>query len=125
MRPSKPARTVRRARELRKDMSLSERMLWRVLKTSPNGLKFRRQHPVGPYVLDFFCARANLAIEIDGFSHDVAGQPQRDSARDEWLIAHHIRTLRIPAIDVLRNAQEAATAVVALAAKCCADRRGG
>ena len=110
----KPARTVHRARQLRKDMSLPERLLWRILKTSPNDLKFRRQHPAGPYVLDFFCARANLAIEIDGFAHDIADQPKRDAARDAWLAAHKIDCLRIPAHDVLRNAEDAASALSSL-----------
>ncbi len=114
MRPSKPARTVRRARQLRKDMSLPERLLWRILKTSPNGLKFRRQHPAGPYILDFFCARANLAIEIDGFAHDTADRPERDTARDAWLAAHQIECLQIPAHDVLRNADQMAAAIVSL-----------
>ena len=115
MRPSKPARTVRRARELRKDMTLPERLLWQLLKTSPNGLKFRRQHPAGTYILDFFCARANLAIEIDGFAHDTADRPERGTARDAWLAAHQIECLHIPAHDVLRNADAVAAAIVSFA----------
>lgn len=110
MRPSKSARTVRRARELRKDMTLPERLLWNNLKTS--SLKFRRQHPAGPYILDFFCARANLAIEIDGFAHDTGDQPEHEVARDAWLTSHQIDCLHIPAKDVLRNAVEVANAVV-------------
>jgi very-short-patch-repair endonuclease len=112
VRPDKPARSVKRARALRRQLSLPEAMLWQRLRRSPGGHRFRRQHPAGPYVLDFFCARANLAIEIDGFSHDIGDRPTRDENRDAWLRARRIDTLRIPATDVLRDATEAASANV-------------
>lgn len=112
MRPDKPARTVRRARQLRKAMSRPEALLWGVLKGSPLGQRFRRQHPVGPYVLDFFPARSNLAIEIDGLAHDMGDRPERDAARDAWLAAHRIDTLRIAAAAVLRDAAAVADAIL-------------
>ncbi len=112
MRPDKPARTVRRARQLRKAMSRPEALLWSVLKGSPCGQRFRRQHPVGPYVLDFFHARSNLAIEIDGLAHDMGDRPERDAARDAWLAAHRIDTLRIAAAAVLRDAAAVADAIL-------------
>jgi very-short-patch-repair endonuclease len=111
MRPDKPAKSVKRARRLRREMSLPEVRLWQLLRTSPGGHRFRRQHPAGPFVLDFFCARANLAIEIDGFSHDTGDRPMRDEARDAWLRERRIDTLRIPAADVLRDAVEVADAI--------------
>jgi very-short-patch-repair endonuclease len=52
------------------------------------GTVFRRQHPIGRYVLDFYCAEARLAVEIDGLSHDLGDWPQRDISRDAWLSAH-------------------------------------
>jgi very-short-patch-repair endonuclease len=61
--PKPRKRTMRSARDLRRRMSLPEVLLWRELKKRPNGLKFRRQHPTGPYVLDFYCGDARLAIE--------------------------------------------------------------
>jgi very-short-patch-repair endonuclease len=61
---------------------------------------FRRQHPIGPYVLDFFCARARLAIEIDGISHDMGDRPQRDIRRDAWLEAQGLTVLRIAASEL-------------------------
>ncbi|MDZ4308027.1 endonuclease domain-containing protein, partial [Allopontixanthobacter sp.] len=64
-----PTQTVKRARKLRSEMSLPEVLLWREMRKRPTGLKFRRQHPAGIYILDFFCAKAKLAIEIDGFAH--------------------------------------------------------
>ena len=61
----RPAAT-RSARKLRRKMTLPEVILWHWLRQRPQGLKFRRQHPTGPYVLDFFCSDARLAIEVDG-----------------------------------------------------------
>ena len=92
-----------RARKLRRMMSLPEVVLWRELRKKPNGLQYRRQHPAGPYVLDFFCAPANLAIEIDGESHSFGDRPVRDAARDKWLERQGIRVIRIPAPEVLQN----------------------
>jgi very-short-patch-repair endonuclease len=112
MRPDKPGATVRRAKRLRREMSLPEVKLWQILRTLPGGHRFRRQHPAGPFVLDFFCARANLAIEIDGFSHETGDRPMRDEARDAWLRERRIDTLRIPAADVLRDAAEVTEAIV-------------
>jgi len=62
---------------------------------------FRRQHPIGPYILDFYCADAQLAVEIDRMSHE--GRAEHDARRDAWLARQNIRVLRIPAVDVLRS----------------------
>src|SRR4051812_13702460 len=74
----------------------------RELRKKPEGMQFRRQHPAGPYVLDFFCATSNLGIEVDGESHSRGDRPERDIARD-WLRTLNIQVLRIPAIHVLKN----------------------
>jgi very-short-patch-repair endonuclease len=92
------------ARKLRRTMTLPEVILWRWLRQRPEGLKFRRQHPTGPYVLDFFCSDARLAIEIDGEAHSRGDRPERDKMRDEWLRAAGIETLRVPATDILNDA---------------------
>jgi very-short-patch-repair endonuclease len=79
-------------------MNLPERRLWWELRHSRlDGLKFRRQHPLGPYVLDFYCHAARLAVEVDGGSHNIAGRRERDLARDAWLGDRGIHTLRLPA----------------------------
>ncbi len=76
---------------------------------------FRRQHPIGPYVLDFYCAKARLAIELDGASHDMGDRPQRDMRRNAWLKARGITVMRIPANDLTRRLDEAADAIVRMA----------
>ena len=93
----------RRARSLRRSMSFPEVLLWRELRKKPDGVQYRRQHPAGPYVLDFFCATASLAIEVDGEAHGRGDRPEKDDLRDQWLESQGIRTLRIPANDVLKN----------------------
>ena len=114
-RPDKPAQTVRRAKILRRTMSLPEVLLWRELRGSPEGLRFRKQHAAGDYVLDFFCARANLAIEIDGISHEMGDRAKRDIARDAWLSARRIDTVRVPASEILRDPGALAESIIALA----------
>ena len=93
----------RSARKLRREMTLPEVILWQALRQRPQGLKFRRQHPSGPYVLDFFCSDARLGIEVDGEAHSRGDRPQRDEARDGWLGEAGIATLRVPATDVLKD----------------------
>jgi very-short-patch-repair endonuclease len=68
-------------------------------------------------VLDFYCAKARLAVEIDGISHDMDDQQQRDERRDLWLRKHGITVMRIPAADLNRDMDEAADAIVRLAAE--------
>jgi len=76
---------------------------------------FRRQHPVGPYVLDFYCAKARLAVEIDGVSHDMGDGPQRDMRRDAWLQKRGISVVRIPASELPRDIDIAADAIIRMA----------
>lgn len=113
--PKPKTGTIRNARRLRKDMSLPEVLLWRELRKRPGGLKFRRQHGSGPFVLDFFCSDARLAIEVDGFAHDTGDRPARDSARDAWFAKAGIATLRIPARDVLQDIEPVLEGILAAA----------
>jgi very-short-patch-repair endonuclease len=97
-----PAETVARARCLRREMTLPEVLLWRLVRRkAAEGLRFRRQHPLSRCVLDFYCPSARLAVEIDGLAHDMGDNPARDARRDAWLASQGIRVLRIRAIDVL------------------------
>lgn len=95
--------TRKLAAKLRREMSPAERRLWSHLRGDPEGLHFRRQHGLGPYVLDFYCARARLAIEVDGAGHGHGDQAVHDARRDAWLEGHGIATLRIPAHTLLHD----------------------
>ena len=75
-------------------MSLPEVLLWQQLRKRINGIQFRRQHPAGPYVLDFYCATANLAVEVDGEAHNSRERAERDVARDEWLASQDVGVLQ-------------------------------
>ena len=77
-----------RARELRANMTDVERWLWSQLRSRQFGsYKFRRQQPIGPYVVDFVCFEKKVVIELDGGQHNEAEQASYDSARTEWLLA--------------------------------------
>ncbi|MFP5433115.1 MAG: endonuclease domain-containing protein, partial [Alphaproteobacteria bacterium] len=86
--PAPQGGKVRQARKLRKAMTLPEGLVGRLLRSRPFGLKFRRQHPTGAFVLDFYCIDARLAVEIDGLAHDMGNRPARDIERDRWLRLH-------------------------------------
>ncbi|WP_066545832.1 MULTISPECIES: endonuclease domain-containing protein [unclassified Sphingomonas] len=106
---------AKRARQFRREMSLPEVLLWQALRTRPDGIKFRRQHPSGPYVLDFFCSDARLAIEVDGEAHDHGERPARDADRDAWFANAPILTMRIVARDVLGDLDAVVRGIVAAA----------
>jgi very-short-patch-repair endonuclease len=97
-------------------MSLPEVLLWQRLKGSPQGIAFRKQHPIGPYRADFYCAAARLVIEVDGIAHDMVDRPERDAERTASLEKQGYQVVRIAAADVLRNADEAAESIVSFAA---------
>ena len=99
-------KAYKNARRLRRQLSLPEKLLWVRLRRFD--VRFRRQHPVGPYTLDFYCPALKLAIEVDGFSHDTGDRPQRDEVRTAWLKSQGIEVLRIPAKEVLADPDEIA-----------------
>lgn len=101
-----------RARKLRQDMSLPEILLWQILRRKQAGLKFRRQHPCGPYVADFYCHEARLVIEIDGEAHNRGNAPMRDELRDGWFADKGLMVLRIPALNILNDPDNAVTAIM-------------
>ena len=91
------------ARKLRREMSPPEAMLWAELRGNKQGFKVRRQHPVGPYVADFFVRDANLVIEIDGEAHDFGERPGRDASRDRYMDQQGYRVIRLIARDVIKD----------------------
>ena len=100
--PHASPKMIQRARQLRQPLTPAEALLWRALRgRQANGLKFRRQHPIGPYVADFYCAQAQLVIEIDGASH--LGQEEYDQARTAWLESQGYRVVRYTNSEVQEN----------------------
>jgi very-short-patch-repair endonuclease len=90
-------------------MTPPETAIWlRLRPRKPGRPNFRRQHAIGPFILDFYCAALKLAVEIDGEIHFLDDNPERDARRTAWLNAQGIEVVRISARDVLRNADEAA-----------------
>lgn len=90
---------TQKARDLRKSMGVSETKLWDLLRNRRRQFKFRRQHPVGPYVLDFYCPVAKLCIEVDGEMH--AQRIEQDLKRDAFLRELGIETMRVGSWAVL------------------------
>jgi very-short-patch-repair endonuclease len=92
----------RRARQLRKNPTDAERLLWRKLRFwQIDGFKFRRQQPLGPYIVDFVCLEKRLVIELDGGQH--AQQADYDTERDDWLRNQGFVVLRFWNNDVMNN----------------------
>jgi very-short-patch-repair endonuclease len=95
------------ARRLRAEASDAERKLWSRLRRKQMALlRFRRQHPIGPYVVDFYCAAAKLVIELDGAQHGDDRAVAYDAARTKWLEARGLHVLRIWNQEFFENPEE-------------------
>ncbi|MBQ6755794.1 MAG: endonuclease domain-containing protein [Oscillospiraceae bacterium] len=93
---------IKNARELRKNMTKEERRLWYdFLRDYP--IRFMRQHPILTYIVDFYCSRAKIALEIDGSQHYEAEGLQKDKERDEALQSLGIEIIRIPNNYIIEN----------------------
>nr|WP_294089787.1 endonuclease domain-containing protein [Sphingomonas sp.] len=101
------------ARRLRRTMSLPEALLWEALRGSRAGAKFRRQHPIGPYIVDFCCRATSLVIEVDGEVHGRGDLPERDADRDRFLADNGYRVWRIAAAEILHNLDSVIAAISA------------
>jgi adenine-specific DNA-methyltransferase len=101
-----PSGHFQRARELRNRMTPPEWQLWKWINNKNLGIKFRPQHPIGPYITDFYARKAFLVIEIDGqIAHSTNEQITEDQNRDAWLRSLGLKVLRYPAKDVFTNIQ--------------------
>jgi very-short-patch-repair endonuclease len=99
--------TYERARELRKRQTEAEKKLWRLLRNRQlQGKKFRRQHPYAHFILDFYCAECQLAIEVDGSVHLDEVVKAKDKARIEFLIENKITVLRFWNSEVLNEPEK-------------------
>jgi very-short-patch-repair endonuclease len=104
-----------RARELRRAMTPAERKLWSHLRDNQLGAQFRRQHAVGPYIVDFFCAKAKLVIEVDGDSHADESQIVYDAERTQWLNEQkNYCVIRFWNNDVMKNVGGVVEQIVAM-----------
>jgi len=107
-----------RARAMRKTMSDAEVILWSRLRgRAADRPTFRRQHPFGNIILDFYCPSAALAIEVDGATHWDDGAREKDEARDFWLAGRGIEVLRIPASSVYHDLDNVVDGILRVAAE--------
>ena len=108
-RPKHPM-MIDRARKLRRESTPPEQILWSVLRGRRlAGLKFRRQEPIGPYVVDFCCRQLKLIVELDGMSHDETGD--RDEVRTRSLEEQGYHVLRVTNWDVNEDLEAVARGI--------------
>jgi very-short-patch-repair endonuclease len=101
-------RVRRRARRLRKSQTLGEKTMHEYLRSfRPMGAHFRREVPIGPYVVDFAWLSARVAIEVDGASHELPGRPEHDVERDAFLRSQGFHVVRVCDADVIANSAQA------------------
>ena len=105
----------RNAERLRKEMTPPEIGLWLAIRSNDIGLRWRRQHAAGGYVLDFYCAPARLAVEVDGEAHSRGDRPARDAVRDALLATQDVRVVRYSASDVLTNLEGVVREIMSIA----------
>ena len=96
----------RNAAKLREAMTESEKLLWNYLRKKPLGFKFRRQHPLAGFILDFYCHELRISIEIDGGYHLKKEQKERDEARTDFLNDLGIREIRFTDEQVFDSIKE-------------------
>lgn len=102
-------------------MTLSERKLWSRIRGKQLGFLFRRQYPIGDFVLDFYCPEVKLCIEVDGPHH--ADRVQQDGARDEYLETKGILTIRIPSRDLFDHEYPILDKWLTLIERTCRERK--
>jgi very-short-patch-repair endonuclease len=110
-------------RDLRKKMSRAEVLLWSRLRDREiNNLKFRRQYSVGPYILDFYCPEAKLAVEVDGDTHFGNGAEVRDAHRQRFVEWFGFRFVRCTNGEVLDRMEGVLEEIERVASECSAER---
>ncbi|MBU1708131.1 endonuclease domain-containing protein [bacterium] len=99
---------------MRKEPTTGERLLWQHLHSGQLGVKFRRQHPIGPFIVDFYAPDANLVVEVDGDSHADNGQAEYDNKRDVYLQMLGLQVIRYPDRAVKSNIENVLEDIVKL-----------
>jgi very-short-patch-repair endonuclease len=110
-----------RSRDFRHPLTPPEAKVWDAVRDRQVGFKIRRQHPIGRFILDFYCAEAKLAVEIDGDAHEAPDQAVYDAARTAWLEERGYRVIRFDAAEVGHNLMGVVEAIRAA----CEARTGG
>jgi len=101
-----------RARQLRKNMTDSEKTLWSRLRGKQVlGVQFYRQKPIGGYIVDFYAPKANLVIEIDGSQHNVGDHVELDKQRDHYLASLGLKVMRFNSRVVITNTDDVVEAI--------------
>ena len=109
--PSTSRHAIHRARRLRRDSTTAERIVWEMIRAGRvGGLKFRRQHPIGPFFADFYCHDRKLVIELDGSSHD--GHEDEDRRREAYLRKCALKVLRVSNADVVNDLEGVAKRIL-------------
>jgi very-short-patch-repair endonuclease len=99
-----------RARQLRHGGTIPERILWGLLRGGHlAGLKFRRQHPIGPFIVDFYCHESGLIVELDGMSHELRGE--QDCQRTRYLEGLGLRVFRVTNDQLLDDSEAVARGI--------------
>ena len=111
MHPAHSNGAVKRARRLRREMTMAEAKLWAALRKLK--LNVRRQAPMGRFIADFIHHGARLVIEVDGYWHDTAGSVQRDVERDAWFRRQGYRVLRLKDSVVIENLEQVTELIAA------------
>jgi len=109
---------VFRAREMRNSLTDAERRLWSLLRRKRFGVRFRRQQPIGPYVVDFYCAPARLIVELDGEQHAFDAIRSHDQRRTRWLEQQGYRVLRFANGDVFKKEESVLEQILAALVAC-------
>ncbi len=92
---------LQRAKELRRDMTPAEKILWNELRANKLGVHFRRQQVIAGFIVDFYCHKAGLVIEVDGDIHDL--QQEEDARREKVLSEMGLRIVRFRNEEVMKN----------------------
>ena len=95
-----------KAKELRSQLTDAEKALWGHLRSKPNGYKFRRQHPIRNYVVDFYCHQLKLVIEIDGSIHDREDVKRADEERQKIVESEGIRVIRFTNDEIIKDREK-------------------
>ncbi len=114
---------LNRATLLRNNMTKAEKLLWNGLNNKQvNGLKFRRQHPINQFIVDFYCHQVKLVIELDGEIHNRKDVAEKDVGRESVLINYGLTIIRFSNEDVITNTEDVVSKIKQKTAELCSPK---